>query len=983
MTNKIKKLIINSPFEEPKHHWDYDKTQIKHFKKEGRRPAGYTILGENQEVETGTPVELPLVNKIRPRVKEWRENGYPNATAITRRLLKSWNTSEDEGRDIEFFFCQKEAIETLIWLKEADPSKRVGIHIKGDDGDFERLCCKMATGTGKTFVMSMLIAWQILNKTTYPKDGRFSKNVLVLAPNLTVKSRLSVLDPKSPENYYQRYKIVPNDLMPFFVQGRIIIENWHTLAWEDEEKIRKKKSVDKRGAKSDQAYLREVLGDMANANGLFVINDEAHHAWRERSQDAPQRRTVMTGENPTKEDRAQATCWIKGLDRINQAMSKGISTCFDFSATPFVPSGSKSRAAYGYDLFSWIVSDFGLTDAIESGLTKTPRFVVRDDGPGDTKTLESKLRNIYNNGSVKSNLQREAEKDEGLPQLVRDAYCLLGFDWQKTYEKWNEEKMPTPPVMISVVNRTETADRIAYSFEKKRLSVVKELSEKMEVIHSKIDDNTKDSDLRERVNTVGKIGKSGEQIRHVISVAMLSEGWDCSTVTHIMGLRAFSSQLLCEQIVGRGLRRTSYELNKDTKMFDPEYVNVFGIPFAFLPSEEAGGVVRPTSSKHPVFPKKERKKYEITIPNIVRIDHNIKPVLSVNFDQVEPLEISNIRTMAELAPLINGQPDYDKITTIDLQKLLEDKDDRMQTVLIKTAANVYDGMDEEWKTKLTRPNAMKQIFSIVEDFLDSNKFQIRPSSFMEDETKKTIAIIMGMEQIIRKILSVITVQNADEMMPVYGRPKFRFTGDATEWRTSKKWEAFEKTHMNICVVDSTWEATYARELDKNKNVEAWVKNDHIGFDVPYFHEGVFKNYRPDFVARLVQGHHLVVEVKGKKRDKDISKWDFMEKWILAVNNDGENGKWHFRVCEDETGKVVHRIIEEILGQSSQDVAYRKEKGLKERADMAKKAVEEEASRRRRKVAVEGKEVSAHEEKRLTDRVKASRNKLIQKKRKKS
>ena len=921
MTDKINKLIINSPFEEPKQHWEYDKTKRRHSIKDGRRPAGYNILGKERDMETGIFVELPLVNKIRPRVKKWRENNYPQVTAITKRLLEFWSTSEANGRDIEFFFCQKEAIETLIWLKEADPSERVGIGIEGDGGAFERLCCKMATGTGKTFVMSMLISWQVLNKTAYPTDGRFSKNVLVLAPNLTVKSRLSVLDTKSEENYYERYKVVPNDLLPFLTQGKIIIENWHTLAWDDEEKISKKKSVDKRGAKSDQAYLRDVLGDMAKSNSLFVINDEAHHAWRDRSLDAPQKQTVMTGESPTQEDRKQATCWIKGLDRIHKTMGKdkrGILACFDFSATPFAPSGSKSRQSYQYDLFSWIVSDFGLTDAIESGLTKTPRFVVRDDGPLNTKTLQSQLRNIYNNSSVKSDLSRQAREFEGLPQLVRDAYWILGFDWEKTYEEWKKNQMPTPPVMISVVNRTETADRVAYSFQKRGLEIIEKLSEEMEVIHSKIDDNTKDSDLkklRERVNTVGKKGKPGEQIRHVISVAMLSEGWDCSTVTHIMGLRAFSSQLLCEQIVGRGLRRTCYELNED-KMFDPEYVNVFGIPFAFLPSEEGGGVPRPPSPKYPVFPKKEYKQYEIIIPNVIRIDHNINPILKVDFNGVEPLEIAQIRMIAELAPQINGSPDYDQIKMIHLQELLRDKKDREQTIRLKMTVEVYDEMDEEWKRKITKINAIKQINAIVDDFLKSDKFQIIPAGYMQDETRKSIAIIMGMEQIVRKILSIITIQNEDKMMPIYGNPKYRTTGHAIEWSTSKKRKVFKKTHMNVCVVDSSWEAKYAEELDKNDNVEAWVKNDHIGFAIPYFHNGTFRYYHPDFVARLSHGYYLIIEVKGKKKDEDQSKWNAMNKWIRAINNDNKDEQWHFKVCQDETGQILHQIIEDILKSES-------------------------------------------------------------------
>ena len=337
LKNKIDKLIINSPFKEPSQHWDFEKTKGKHFIKEGRRKAGYVIAPQStKHQERGDFIDLPLVNKIRPRVKAWREKGYIGVTAITKRLLEFWHTNGADGRDDEFFFCQKEAIETLIYLKEAPHSEKVGINIPKDGGAFERLCCKMATGTGKTYVMAMTIAWQILNKTAYPQDSRFSKYVFIVAPNLTVKSRLSILNLTKLGNYYEEKKIVPYDLLPFLRQGKVLIENWQQLKWETEETIEKRKSVDKRGPKSDSAWLRDVLGDMARASNILVINDEAHHAWRLKSKAQPIR---ISKED--KEAEQKATCWIQGLDRIHK--TKGILTCLDFSATPFAPSGTKSQ----------------------------------------------------------------------------------------------------------------------------------------------------------------------------------------------------------------------------------------------------------------------------------------------------------------------------------------------------------------------------------------------------------------------------------------------------------------------------------------------------------------------------------------------------------------------------------------------------------------------------------------------------------------
>jgi len=277
----IDRLIISSPYEEPKYHWRYDRETRTFDLAEGRRPAGYVVAsGESRTFDDpGIFVEIPLVNQIRPRVRKWREDGYPGVTSITKRLLEHWRDPEEFERR-RFFFCQLEAMETLIWLAEAPAAERVGIEIPGDGGDFLRRCCKMATGTGKTFVMAMTIAWHILNKVANPQDARFSKNVLVIAPGLTVKNRLAVLEPAAQGNYYEAFDIVPSSLLDKLRQGKVLVRNWHALAWDSEEQLKKRKSVDKRGAKSDEAYTREVLGEMANARNLLVINDEAHHAWR-------------------------------------------------------------------------------------------------------------------------------------------------------------------------------------------------------------------------------------------------------------------------------------------------------------------------------------------------------------------------------------------------------------------------------------------------------------------------------------------------------------------------------------------------------------------------------------------------------------------------------------------------------------------------------------------------------------------------------
>lgn len=459
----IDHLIINSAYHEPTSHWKYDLSTKQFHKEPGRRPAGYIVAGQGRNAynDLGVFKPLPLVNMIRPRVKAWREAGYPGVTGITRRLLAHWY--DTKARTYPFFFCQLDAIETLIWLAEAPDADKVGVNIPGDGGDFRRICTKMCTGSGKTIVMAMLIAWQVCNKVAYPQGTRFSKHVLIVAPGLTVRSRLEVLTPGGDDNYFVKFAVVPSGMMALLRQGSLKIINWQSMAWQTDEEIAKKKSVDKRGALSDEAYTREVLGEMSRYHNILVINDEAHHAWRKN----PEIKISLKGQDKKEyiANEEEATVWISGLDRINK--TRNILCCYDFSATPFAPSGKKNDDEA---LFGWIVSDFGLNDGIESGLVKTPRIVVRDDGLQVKVDNEyrSKLYHIYADPTVKDDINRDAEPTEPLPDLLTQAYELLGRDWLVTYRAWMEQGMPTPPVMITVANRTETAARIKNAFDKEQ-----------------------------------------------------------------------------------------------------------------------------------------------------------------------------------------------------------------------------------------------------------------------------------------------------------------------------------------------------------------------------------------------------------------------------------------------------------------------------------------------------------------------------------
>ncbi len=906
----ITHLIINSPFAEPKRHWHYQRETQKFSLKEGRRPAGYVIASESSRSfdDPGRFVPIELVNQIRPRVQAWREGGYAGVTGITRRLLEHWNDPEQRDSSKRIFFCGLEAMETLIWLTEAPSSERVGLAIPSDGGAFQRLCCKMATGSGKTVVMAMVVAWQALNKAAYPQDDRYARHIFIVAPGLTVKSRLQVLVPSGPGNYYDEFSVVPAGLREQLRQGKVLVRNWHILNWETDEKLKKRRSVDKRGAKSDEAYVREVLGEMATARNIVVINDEAHHAWR-----------VNPESKKAKIDRAlieEATKWVGGLDRIHSA--RRILRCFDFSATPFSPSGKQSSEEA---LFGWIVSDFGLNDAIEAGLVKTPRIVVRTNTIPDAATYKDKLYHIYDH--VRDDLNRKAETHEGLPDLVTNGYLLLGTDWLETQRSWKKLGYPTPPVMITVANRTETAARIKYSFDNKKVlidelckpeltlhidSKVLDMAEAMEEDEGaeqsqqsgeenddepKVKKLTKDEQaqlLRLTVDTVGKVGQAGEKIQNVISVGMLSEGWDAKTVTHIMGLRAFTSQLLCEQVVGRGLRRTSYEADDVTdpatgqteKRFKPEYVNIFGIPFTFLPHEgDTDGPLPPPPPKIRIAPEREKAGFEISWPNIIRIDHVYRPKLELNLGKIPVLTLNATDKIenAEMAAVVAGKPNLAVMTEIDLHKLAERF--RLQRIVFEVARDVYQQMKPAtWKGN--KENLLAQVIRLVEKFIASGKLEIDPPLFYQDELKRRLMLTLNMQRIVQHVFD--------------GNKPIRSTGDMLPWFTGKPVAVANRSHINLCVADSTWEAQATHELDHNAGVAAWAKNDHLGFEVNYIFTGVFHKFRPDYLIRLVNGTMLIVETKGQETEKDRTKRRYLEEWTNAVNTHSGFGNWKSDVC---------------------------------------------------------------------------------------
>ena len=409
-----------------------------------------------------------------------------------------------------------------------------------------------------------------------------------------------------------------------------------------------------------------------------------------------------------------------------------------------------------------------------------------------------------------------------------NGYFLLGFDWKETAQAWAEAGAETPPVMITVANRTETAARVKHAFDAKRV-LIDELCDTERTLHidSKVlekaeaaassgdwlmasEDSGKAKTkpqqaewLRQQVDSVGQVGKPGAQIQNVISVGMLSEGWDAKTVTHIMGLRAFTSQLLCEQVVGRGLRRTSYEVDPETGLFEPEFVNVFGVPFAFLPHQGAGVVVPPpTKPKTPVEPRADRSAFEIGWPSVVRIDHVFRPRLTLDLSRVEPLQLNASQTasLAELAPLVDGEPDVAQVRAIDLERLA--RESRTQRIVFQTAADVYKQMQPDWKGG--DAVLLGEVVRLVEAFIRSDRIRILPAMFEQDDLRRRLMITLNMTRVVQHIWEAIRFENTQRLELVLDQDQpVRSTGDMATWYTGRPCTPTTHSHINVCVHDGS------------------------------------------------------------------------------------------------------------------------------------------------------------------------------------
>ena len=960
----IENPIINSPFREPDRQFAFDDNGITNEVISGRRRSSYFIpIAGAKKSKTGQQMfdtewtrdrieENRFINSVRDKVRAWRDGGYLGVTPVTKQLLNYWNNPE---RERKLFFCQIEALETLIYITEV--SKSYGdTWIQNDLNEantlsnpgLDRMAMKMATGSGKTVVMAMIIAWHTLNKKAAPTDARFGDAFLIVTPGITIRDRLRVLFPSEENNYYRERDIVPVQLFSELLQAQILITNFHAFQLRDKLKTGKLNKAILRtdGLETPDEMVKRVCRTLGNKKNLIVINDEAHHCYRRKPDEIDE--TLTTEEkNEVKARDEEAKIWISGIEAVKKKL--GVRGVYDLSATPFFLKGS------GYPegtLFPWVVSDFSLIDAIESGIVKVPRVPVSDDSSiGEQPTYRDLWLRIKDNLPKKGRKTEQAGDEPVLPVELEGALRSLYGNYEKYFQWWANNpdakaKGITAPVFIVVCNNTNVSkmvfDYIAgwekqiegevfvqagkldafrnddgrggwnnspYSIlvDSSQLESGDALSDDFKRIASnEIEDfkreysqrvggrdaaSISDSEiLREVMNTVGKSGKLGENIRCVVSVSMLTEGWDANTVTHVLGVRAFSTQLLCEQVVGRALRRRSYVVNEDG-FFDPEYAEVYGVPFSFIPMSGSGVDVKPGNMPTRVRAIESRSDLRIEFPHVLGYRYDFgADVLTAKFDEdsVMPLSSLDLPTRTESAPIVGESTIHD----------LDDfKNHRLNEVIFTIAKEVLEKYfrDEDGNQK---PWLFPQILQITKDWMES-------CLVLKDNTFPQMLLItrwtrMASEKIYRSI--VASTEGQSKLKPILRTFETVGSTDYVDFDTTKPvfLTSEDKSHISHVVADTeSWEQKMASVLEEMPEVISYVKNQNLGFMIPYVLEGDERNYLPDFIVRVKTPNsdevlNLVLEVSGEKRKDKVAKVETARNlWVPAVNNNGAFGKWAF------------------------------------------------------------------------------------------
>lgn len=1045
-TNDERNPVLNNPYEEPKYYYETDMGGNINYESvlPGRRPYGYDVRivpGSTQRsmFSQGDFISkdpnAAFVNTIREQVKNWRQAGYPKASRITTELLNYWFNPQRQP-NLRLFFCQREAVETAIWFNEiASKDPNMGNYLLNQltakqhevstDNDFvlPRTAMKMATGTGKTVVMAMLILYNFLNKRANPMDTRYADHFLIVAPSIAIRDRLSVLkidfthhNPYHRTDYYHQRGLIPYQFEEVLggLNASIVITNYQQLQprknpdnnaspfdgknhWENGEK------KPRNDVESYSHLFGRILDKSMKGKRIVVFNDEGHHCYLPKT-DSEQNNG---DDDESKENNENAMVWYTGLRQM-KLLGYKLQHVYDLSATPFYLKGS------GYvegTLFPWVVSDFGLVEAIESGLVKIPFLPVYDDAKdGDIPKLSKLYENIKDDlPKMGVRAQRKKDKEDNkdkskatiptpsLPPLLNTAleqFVKDYMEYDRGLREQHEEQRTAytaPPVMIIVCNNTRVSQEVfrhlaGYQdgkykngeprYKGGRYDVFSNYDSMMqpkrkqptflidttaldeasltidntfkkvyakEIAQFKEDfvksgrgnlESIKDCDiLREVINTVGKPEKLGGDIRCVVSVSMLTEGWDANTVTHVCGIRAFGSPLLCEQVIGRALRRQSYDLvaydvrtgkeidPKDRyrykeeniiEKFPPEYARIIGVPFITFKGGKST-VNKPRKLKYLICADDKRQALEIRFPviNGYRSD-NIDGSLTADYSG---------RPKFRLDP--NQNPQTTLQTVVDDQKIKFDVDYeeiRDAEVIYRLAGSMlrqYYNSSEHGQMFYRFGDMIK----IVEKWYNE---QLEVAGGNGDPHQKRLVKYWSNKAVLDDINAGIHQANAKHQLIKAVMNYYNPEGSTIRVHQPTNHEVWPivKSHVNLIVADKdSWEQKAAQMLDNLDCVDTWVRNMYLGFCIPYTLGGQSYEYEPTFIVRVKTADNrkvnIVVECQDfngdGKGNKEIKRQTLKDYWIPAANNLQTYGQWDMLVVNDieQLDRMINEKTEEL------------------------------------------------------------------------
>jgi len=871
----------------------------QHLVKDESVPTGWRV--EDGRRESG----LLLVPKIRSKVDEWRGQGYPGASNVTLRLFEYWFEEDHEvgGFHVPFryWFCQREAIETLAWLVEVAGKKDTQALIKAFatiykkdlfsdnivfqttiDGrrqirryvpelnaeglqdlppkDLRRIAFKMATGSGKTWVMAMAIVWSHFHRKMVPGSD-LSTNFLIVAPNVIVYQRLEK-DFASNRIFYE-LPLVPPEWGKFAPKvilrgepnepdssGNLFLTNIHQLYESRDQQWTPQNAVEallgKRPAQDLAASgQRSMLERVKSLKDLIVLNDEAHHVHDED------------------------LAWSQSLLSIHRELPSGLSFWFDFSATPKDQNGM---------YFPWTVCDYPLAQAVEDRIVKAPIIVTKEDDPK----------------------QPQQDPDHVKAENVAEKY---GYWLRAAVARWKDheivyKKLGRKPVLFLMAEKNIYADALGEYLWKTKEFRFKE-SEVL-IIHTDSAGEITKGDLEKARKAVRDIDKPENKIKAIVSVMMLREGWDVRNVTVVLGLRPFTAkaEILPEQVIGRGLRvMTEISPDRTQTLEVLGTRNLLQVLRDQLEAEGVGVASTKTDPPPPIIiaPLRERLAYDVAIPiTKPSLVHDIRKLTDMDVSTLEP-----IYDQEEMAVQFRVRLKLEFATT---ETEIHQTD--ILAVELPTAQELLASITNKVINRAKLPNRFAELYPLVRRYVTTRCFG-RTVDLDKMTLRSHLARLELQEGIAKYLARKIAELTLERRNIEFEKADFRLSQTKPfSWRRNLPPLEAKKTIFNYVATYNEYERRFAQFLDQAKDVPRFASlgtteqgESGTQFRVDYLKpSGAIGFYHPDWVVvqkTPVGEVNWIIETKGRVWEDTAAKDDAICTWCERVA-DKLGGTWKFR-----------------------------------------------------------------------------------------